>query len=358
VELNNYGDADLSIGSISITGTAATDFSQTNNCPAVLTAGSNCAVTVTFAPTVNAGVRTANLAFDFGASAAAQTVPLTGSAGSPGFSLPTSVDFGSAPVGGIPNNPLFSRTVDIVSFGSAPVVFTSGSTLGDFSFDVPLGDPIFPITVPSGQTDHLPLKFAPTAAGTRTGSLVLVDSSGNHFQVPLQGTGLTADFGLTSNGPASITIVAGQTAAYSVGLVSGSSFTGTLNLSCSGVPPGGTCSVNPNTASVTPSSAVIVAVQVGTTARKTASLKRLPRSVWWSLAMVLGIAIWRPRKLKGQKLLLVVTMLALGTLVACGGGGGGNGGGGTGTPPGTYSLTVTAQSGSGSHTMNLTLMVQ
>ena len=67
VELTNYGDANLSVSGISITGPAATDFSQTNNCPALLAGGVSCTASVTFSPTVNNGIRTASLVFDFGA---------------------------------------------------------------------------------------------------------------------------------------------------------------------------------------------------------------------------------------------------------------------------------------------------
>jgi HYDIN/CFA65/VesB family protein len=54
--LSNQGDAPLTITSIAITG----DFTQTNNCPASLAAGSSCSVQVSFTPTAT-GSRTGTL---------------------------------------------------------------------------------------------------------------------------------------------------------------------------------------------------------------------------------------------------------------------------------------------------------
>lgn len=48
VTVFNFGDADLEIQEISITGSS--DFIQTNTCPAVLSSGGSCSITVTFSP--------------------------------------------------------------------------------------------------------------------------------------------------------------------------------------------------------------------------------------------------------------------------------------------------------------------
>lgn len=56
VTLTNTGNGSLTVSSIQITG----DYAQTNNCAAVLTAGSSCTVTIVFTPTLS-GVRSGNL---------------------------------------------------------------------------------------------------------------------------------------------------------------------------------------------------------------------------------------------------------------------------------------------------------
>ena len=63
VTVTNTGLVPLIISSISIGGTNAGDFAQTNSCGSPLKPGENCVVNVTFTPT-DAGMRTATLAID------------------------------------------------------------------------------------------------------------------------------------------------------------------------------------------------------------------------------------------------------------------------------------------------------
>jgi len=73
VTLSNSGNAALSISSIQITG----DYAQTNNCPASLSAGSTCAINVTFNPT-GAGTRNGMVTINDSVAGSPQTVGLTG----------------------------------------------------------------------------------------------------------------------------------------------------------------------------------------------------------------------------------------------------------------------------------------
>jgi sugar lactone lactonase YvrE len=81
VTLTNSGSATLGITSISITGTDAGDYSQTNTCGPSLAPSLNCTVTVTFSPRAK-GTRTAALAFNGNAAncgeAGPQTIALSG----------------------------------------------------------------------------------------------------------------------------------------------------------------------------------------------------------------------------------------------------------------------------------------
>ena len=79
VTLSNTGNAALNINSISIGGTNAGEFSQTNNCGASLGADSSCAIKVTFTPTA-AGNATASLSITDNAAGSPQTVSITGTA--------------------------------------------------------------------------------------------------------------------------------------------------------------------------------------------------------------------------------------------------------------------------------------
>jgi hypothetical protein len=60
VQLANSGSTPLTISGFSVKGTNASDFMETNNCPATLNAGSSCSITVSFTP-AKTGARTATL---------------------------------------------------------------------------------------------------------------------------------------------------------------------------------------------------------------------------------------------------------------------------------------------------------
>jgi hypothetical protein len=84
VTVTNTGTANLAVSSVSITGPNPGDFSQTNNCGAVLAPAATCSVSITFAP-VATGARSATLSVADNAPGTPQTVPLTGTG--TGFSV-------------------------------------------------------------------------------------------------------------------------------------------------------------------------------------------------------------------------------------------------------------------------------
>jgi uncharacterized repeat protein (TIGR01451 family) len=77
VTLSNIGKTPLLINGVSITGVNATDFSQTNNCPASLSPGSSCRFEVTFKPKAR-GNRYAKLSVANNDKPGTDTVPLNG----------------------------------------------------------------------------------------------------------------------------------------------------------------------------------------------------------------------------------------------------------------------------------------
>jgi hypothetical protein len=56
VTLSNGGGAPLALNGISITGSNAADFAESDTCPATLTSGASCTISVTFTPTVSGTV--------------------------------------------------------------------------------------------------------------------------------------------------------------------------------------------------------------------------------------------------------------------------------------------------------------
>ena len=86
VTLTNSGSLPLAITSIQITGANSGDFAQNNNCPSSLSPQASCKISVIFTP-LAAGNRSAAVSVTDDAPAGQQSVPLSGTAIQPGFSL-------------------------------------------------------------------------------------------------------------------------------------------------------------------------------------------------------------------------------------------------------------------------------
>jgi Abnormal spindle-like microcephaly-assoc'd, ASPM-SPD-2-Hydin len=92
VTLSDTGGGPLHLGSVGVTGAAG--FSQTNDCPATLSVGSSCVLTVTFAPTVE-GPRSGSLTIADDGAGGGQSLPLFGAGVAPGTYLSDDFESGS-----------------------------------------------------------------------------------------------------------------------------------------------------------------------------------------------------------------------------------------------------------------------
>jgi Abnormal spindle-like microcephaly-assoc'd, ASPM-SPD-2-Hydin len=178
VTLSNTGSAPLAISSIAVNG----DFAQINSCGTTLAAGANCSMVVTFTPTAT-GTRQGALTVTDNASGSPQTVSLSGTGLVPQAVLsPTTVSFGGQPVG----TSSASQTVTLSNPGGAPLVISAITTNGDFSQTKSCG-----ASLAAGASCSVAVVFAPTAAGTRQGTLSVTDNaSGSPQTVSLTGNGL------------------------------------------------------------------------------------------------------------------------------------------------------------------------
>jgi hypothetical protein len=133
---------------------------------------------------------------------------------------PTTVNFGSVPVGHAVSN-----SVNVVNESNAAVVisklsFTSGAFSGSSGGTLP-------ISIPAGGTHALMVGFAPSTATSYSGQLTLMDSSATAIaQIPMQGQG-------SANGDLSIST---STVSFSSVTV-GSSATQTITLTSTGTTP-------------------------------------------------------------------------------------------------------------------------
>jgi hypothetical protein len=177
VSLIDAGSQPLSITSIIASG----DFAQTNDCPATVQPAISCTLSVTFTPTA-AGIRTGAITITDNAAGSPHQLPLTGVGGVPWVSLrPASLTFSSQAVG--TTSP--AQLATLKNTGSGPLTITSIATAGDF---VETND--CPSTVQAGAACTLKVTFKPTATGTSSGSITIIDNApGGPHQLSLTGTG-------------------------------------------------------------------------------------------------------------------------------------------------------------------------
>jgi hypothetical protein len=192
---------------ITVTGTNAADFGQTNNCPAVgstLAALASCTITVTFTPsTTSAESATLNIADTDGSSPQTVTLTGTGTAPPPGVSLtPTSLNFGSLTVGtaSLPQAITLSNNSAVAL--SNIVVSITGANAADFAPTTTC--PASPGTVAASGTCTINIIFTPSLAAAESATLSVSDSDASSPQTAtLSGTG-TAPTGSVSVAPTSI----------------------------------------------------------------------------------------------------------------------------------------------------------
>jgi hypothetical protein len=213
VNLTNNGGATLTGVAITITGTNAANFSQTNTCAATLATGANCSISVTFTPPA-VGSFTAKLSIADNAFGNPQTIGLsgTGQLGTPAavvtpnpiaFTTPQPVGVASTAIAVTVSNQTGTGVLTISNVG-----FT-GTNATDFSQTNTCGT--LPATVATGATCTINVVFTPTSTtpATRTANLVVTDTAATSPQtVPITGKAIAA--GISFN-PTSLTF-ASQTA--------------------------------------------------------------------------------------------------------------------------------------------------
>jgi len=205
VTLTNTGNAVLNLSSIGVIGANSGDFADTTTCGATVAANNGtCTISVTFTPTAT-GTRTAAVSLTDNAAGNPQSITLSGTgAPNPGtVSIkPTSNNFGSIAVGST------SGTLDVSvnDIGSNSLSISSVVITGDFTMTNFCGSSLSP-----GFGCDVWVKFAPTAPGVRTGTIVFTDSSPDSPQVvTLTGTGTSSTAPVVSLSATSLTYASQQ----------------------------------------------------------------------------------------------------------------------------------------------------
>ncbi len=194
VVLRNAGQAVLRVRPPRVVGAGGQAFRITeSSCDRPLPAGGSCAVSVTFTPAA-AGNQRGQLAIEHDGDGAPVSVALTGESTLPPKARvavrPSSIDFGSLPVGGRSE----IKTITLTNAGNAslemPGAGIAGADAGDFRV-VPgsCGGIRFLAT---GASCTIGVRFTPSAAGQREGRLVLEHSADGARAIGLIGSGLSS----------------------------------------------------------------------------------------------------------------------------------------------------------------------
>ena len=185
--LTNTSNLALSVGSLAVLGSNASDFAETNNCGTSLAAGANCTISVTFTPAVS-GSLTADVGLSSNSSGVG-TVSLNGTGAGPAASLSqTSITFGSQVVG----STSAVQTITLNNSGTAALsisgVALTGANSADFAQTNTCGS-----SVAAGASCSISVTFKPVAAGALAGSVTVTDNAAGSTQsVSLSGTGVNA----------------------------------------------------------------------------------------------------------------------------------------------------------------------
>jgi hypothetical protein len=181
VTLTNTGNTKLTISSIKLAGSA---YTETNNCTATLSPGSNCTFTITFKPK-SVGTLTGTVTITDNASNSPQVISMTGLGTEVSFS-PSSLNFGTIAVGSSSAPQTITLTNTNTKNGlSITSIGLTGANTNDFSETNTCGS-----SLPAGGSCTITATFTPLADGALSASVSVTDNGGGSPQtVPLAGTG-------------------------------------------------------------------------------------------------------------------------------------------------------------------------
>jgi Abnormal spindle-like microcephaly-assoc'd, ASPM-SPD-2-Hydin/Transmembrane protein 131-like N-terminal/Protein of unknown function (DUF1573) len=189
VTLKNSGGSDLQITQIGVTGGA---FSVSGvAAPVTISAGQSMALQATFAPKT-AGAASGAISIASNATNPTSTVTLNGSAVTASYTMslsPTSLDFGNVAAGSST-----TQNVQLSNTGNSSVTVTQVAASGA---GISVSGLLAPVTLAPSQSLTLSVRFAPTVAGTTSGSVTVTNNDGVNAVAAVTGTQVQPGLSLT-----------------------------------------------------------------------------------------------------------------------------------------------------------------
>jgi hypothetical protein len=249
--------------------------------------------------------------------------------------------------------------LDLV-FGSGAVVLGDGK--GDFSAGTPVVEVAIP-SIPAAINYFNVASLGPIqAAGSTYPTLVFAASGGSSAPFPLVAIPNSSPFAVQSgSGSPTVTVTSGQSASVPLSVTGGAGYTGSVTLTCTGLPGGASCTFNPATLTLTGGTPQSSTLTVSTAAGNMAGMaKRFPGPgmTMLSCGIFAGslLLLW-PKRRRASFLMVALagfTLLPLG----CGGNSSSSTSKPDQTPAGTYNFQVIATAGTTQAATSCTLVVQ
>ena len=244
ITLTSVGPGTLHISSVLPGGANPGDFQVSNSCSGAYPAGATCNIGVTFSP-LGAGLRSATITINDDAPDSPQSVQLTGTGaapppGAPIVKLtPASISFGTVTQG----TSVSAQIVTLANSGTGPLHIASLILGGTNSSDFSLANNCTAAAYAVGATCTIGVSIAPIAIGPRAALITITDDApGSPQTIPLSAT-VNPAFAISPAAPGStsVTVTAGQTAAFNLLLTPGAGFAGNASFACAGAPAQAIC---------------------------------------------------------------------------------------------------------------------
>jgi hypothetical protein len=188
VTLTNTSGFTLTVSSVTVTGTNAGEFEQTNDCSSGLLPGFRCTISVTFTPT-HIGPRSAFVTITDDATGSPQQIALSGTgveSGPNATLMPASLTFPTQLVG----TASATQPAILSNYGDVALSISGIATSGDFHAANTCGS-----SLAAGASCTISVTFQPTQIGTRTATLSITDNApGSPQTASLSGMGTVVKF--------------------------------------------------------------------------------------------------------------------------------------------------------------------
>lgn len=189
VTVKNISTTTIPLGSISFSGGASSDYSQTNDCSTSIAASATCHINITFSPSVTGTrITTLNIAAVGGHT---YTASVNGSTTASNLVFsPSSFSFSQILVGATSNPTTFTVTNNGTATASISSISVTGTNASEFSETTDCSS-----TLIAGALCHIVVTFAPKSSGNKTASIQIATSIGGPYIALLSGSASTSGSG-------------------------------------------------------------------------------------------------------------------------------------------------------------------